>query len=157
MNAPISAFDPTAFLDATTTQASEKRPPLPIDKTYTAIIKELKPRAWQGKSDPTKSGMAFDVTFTVEVPQDLQDALKLGPEIPMFDSMMLDLTEQGAIDWAPGKNRRLRMYREATGQNVAGQPFAPRMLQGQVVTLVLEHEIYENEPRERVKTVIKKG
>lgn len=137
-----SAFDASAFLDFTTTEQSVKRPPLPVGE-YIAIIGELEPRPWVSKTDASKSGMAFDVPLQIDVPGDLQAELGLNePLLKVKDGIMLDLTPTNGLDMAAGKNGKLRKYREATGMNVAGQPFAPRMLTGKVVTVKIGHREY---------------
>lgn len=156
-----SMFDPQSFLDATISEPSVRRPPLPIenpatdDRLYTGILGEPKPRTWQGKQDPSRSGIAFDVPITIEVPGQLQQSLKLSPTVVLQDSIMLDLTEQGSIDNSPGKNRRLRVYRDATDLNKAGDVFSFRKLAGKVVKVKIEHEIYQGEIMDRVNTVLK--
>lgn len=158
----VSAFSPEQFLDATLDAPTEKRPPLPIecpgasDGLYTAVIGEVKSRKWQGRKDASKSGIAWDVPLTISVPQQLADALKLDKaEITLGDSVMIDVTEQGTIDNTPGKNRRLRLYREATDMNKPGDRFSARMMQGKVIKVKLEHEMYEGQPVERINTVLK--
>ena len=157
-----SAFDPQAFLDAQTTEAASRRMPLPIenpvagDGLYTGVIGEPSLRPWQGKKDPTKSGLALDFTVTIDVPQALQDALKCGPQVSLRESIMLDMTPDGkGLDWGPGKNRRAGIYREATGLNVAGQPFSFRMLQGRPVKVKIAHEVYNGDILDKVATVLK--
>lgn len=137
-----TTFDPAAFLDFTTTEESVKRPPLPIDD-YTAVIGDLTTRSWVSPKDPTKSGIAIDVPLVIDVPGDLVESLGLREStLTVKDSIMLDLTESGSIDMGPGKNGRLRKYREATNNNKAGQPFNARMLSGQVVTVKIGHREY---------------
>jgi hypothetical protein len=149
-----SAFDPAAFLSQETTEAASKRPPLDPGE-YTGVINELKPRAWQSK-DGTKSGLAMDVTLAVEVPAEQQSAKSLEPTLKLFDSVFVDLVDgTGALDWAPGRNRGLRVYREATGQNVAGQPFSPAKLVGQAVKVKVTHELYNGDIQERVGGIAK--
>lgn len=151
----MSNFDPAAFLDATTTEALVKRPPLPVGD-YTAVVGEIVSRAWQGKADPTQSGIAFDIPLAMEVPADVQASLGLSTAtINLRDSIMVDLTAEGAIDYSVGKNRRLRMYREALNLNTAGQPFAPRMMTGGVLKVKLTHGVWEGEPIEKVSGVAK--
>lgn len=156
-----SAFDPATFLDATTTEAATRRPPLPVenpaapDGCYVAVIGEPKPRAWQGKNDPTKSGLACDVPLVIDVPAQLQDQLKLPPQVTLTGGGFVDLTEAGQIDWAPGRNRTWRAYREATGLNTPGQPFNFRMLQGKVVKVKVAHEVYQGDIMDKVATVLK--
>lgn len=124
-----SNFDPESYLDATLSEPTEKRPPLPAG-TYAATLGEPKSRTWQSR-DGTKSGVAIDVP--VEIQHDD------GPHT-IRDSIMLDMNEDGSIDNAPGANRRLRMYREATGLNEKGQAFSMRMLQGRTVKVSITHE-----------------
>ena len=149
-----SSFDPALFLDITLTEPTEKRDPLPIGD-YTAVIGEVTTRAWQGRADPTKSGIALDIPLTIDVPAELQAEKGLPPTLNLKDSVMLDLTDGGMIDNAKGKNRQLRNYREATNMNNAGDVFSPRKLQGQVITVKITHEIYQDAPVERVSGVAK--
>lgn len=139
-----SAFDTSAFLDQTTTEQSVKRPPIPAGE-YRGIIGELAPRPWVSQSDPTKSGMAFDVPITLDLPGDVAAAVGLTePTLKVKDSIMLDLTDTvpPAIDYSVGKNAKLRKYRDATGNNVPGKAFSPRQLQGNVVTVKIGHREY---------------
>jgi hypothetical protein len=150
----MSSFDPATFLDAIITEVSEKRQPLPAGD-YTAIISDISSRAWTGKADTSKSGIALDVAFTIEVPADLQASLPCGATIPNKDSIMFDLTPGGTIDMTPGKNRRLRLYREALDMNKAGEPFSPRAMIGKPIRVKISHELYNDEIQERVSSVTK--
>jgi hypothetical protein len=146
-------FDPEAFLDLPIDTEFKKRPPLPIGD-YTAMISEVKPRQWQGKQDPTKSGLAYDVTLVVEVPGAIVEQLGLAqPTLMLKDSIMLDLTPEGGIDGAPGRNRSLRNYREALDMNKAGEVFRAREMIGKPLRVKVTHELYQNEPVERVSGV----
>jgi hypothetical protein len=151
MNAP-SQFDPMLFLDTTLTEPTEKREVLPIGD-YTAIIGEVTSRAWQGKADPTKSGIALDVPLTLDIPAELQAEKGLPSTLNLKDSIMLDLTPGGSMDLAKGKNRQIRNYREALDMNKPGDVFSPRKMQGQVVTVKVTHEIYQDAPVERISGV----
>ncbi len=146
----MSMFNPDTFLDATIEAPTEKRPPLPAGD-YTAVIGEVKSRAWQGKKDPTKSGIAWDIPLTLEIPADVQTQLGLTqPTITLTDSIMLDLTDAGTIDNSPGKNRGLRNYREALDMNKAGDVFSARKMTGQAIRVKVKHELYEDQIMERV-------
>lgn len=146
----MSMFNPDTFLDATIEAPTEKRPPLPAGD-YTAVIGEVKSRAWQGKKDPTKSGIAWDIPLTLEIPADVQTQLGLQqPTITLTDSIMLDLTDACTIDNSPGKNRGLRNYREALDMNKAGDVFSARKMTGQAVRVKVKHELYEDQIMERV-------
>lgn len=155
-----SIFAPETFLDATTTEESVKRPPLPAGKELPALLKGVKARTWQGKQDPTKSGIAIDVTheFDLAAFPEIRQLVGGLDKVTISDSIMLDLTDSGSIDYAPGKNTKLRRYREATGMNVAGQAFSPRMLEGRMVRSMIGHRPNPNDPSdvyEEIKSIAK--
>jgi len=150
----MSIFDPESFLDATLDAPLEKRPPLPVGD-YTAIITKVSSRTWQGKADPTKSGVALDVVLTVDVPYEVQTAYGLMPTLSLRDSIMLDLTPQNTVDLSPGKNTRLRIYREALDMNKKGDVFSPRKMEGRPVRIAISHEIYNDAPVEKVGQVVR--
>lgn len=149
----VSSFDPASFLDATISEPSVKRPPLPVGD-YTGVIGEVTARTWQGRKDPSKSGIAWDIPITLEIPADAQVALGLTvSNVTLKDSIMLDLTEQGSIDNSPGRNTGLRRYREACDMNKPGDSFSARKMQGIVVKVKIDHEIYQDAPVERIAGV----
>lgn len=153
-NANPSLFTPETFLDATTTEESVKRPPLPAGRDFISTLKSVKSRTWQGKKDPTKSGIVIDVTHEFDLSAYPEVKAQMGglDKVSITDGIMLDLTEGGSIDYSPGKNGKLRLYREATGLNQAGQPFSIRMFEGRNVRTRVKHvpsetvagEVYDN-------------
>lgn len=155
MNA-ASQFDPSTFLDATTTEALVRRPPLPAGSTVIGTIGEPVTRSWQGKQDPTKSGIAVDFNIDVDLTAypDLQKIVG-ADKVVLKDGIMLDLNEGGMIDWSIGKNGKLRRYREALDMNVAGQPFSIRQMQGRRLLVKIKHRPYEGEMFEEVDSVAK--
>jgi len=152
-----SIFSPDTFLDATTTQESTKRPPLPAGREFQGIIKGIKMRPWQGKKDPTQGGIAADLTIEFDLTSypDVQQLLGGLDKVQIVDGIMLDLTEGGSIDYSPGKNGKLRRYRDATGLNSAGQPFSIRMLEGRVIRAKIKHDPYEGEIYDKIESVAK--
>lgn len=150
MSTNPSLFSPETFLDATTTEESVKRPPMPAGRDFTATLKEVKSRTWQGKQDPTKSGIAIDVKveFDLTAYPDVRAIVGGIDKVIINDSIMLDLTEQGAIDYSPGRNGRLRMYRDATDLNKSGQPFSIRMFEGRLVRARIKHKPNPDAPGE---------
>ena len=144
-----SVFDPTAYLNATTSDAYERRPPLPAGE-YISIIKEVKVQSWQ-KGD--KSGIRFIIVHSVEVPPDVQEDLGIDSTLTVQDSLIADLTDQGGLSWKPGRNTRLGNYRLATGLNTPGEPFSPSMLTGKLVKARIGHEDFQNVLRERINGV----
>lgn len=160
MNAP-SAFDPNVFLDAQQTEVNEKRPPLPTENPddpnglYTAVIGEIKTDAGTiGKGDRTgQPWVSMVIPLRIQVPGVIQ-ALGLPEELTITDRAFLDLTPQGGIDNAKGKNRQQRAYRDATGTNVPGEAFAWRMLTGRVVKVKIAHELYQESLQEKVAAIL---
>lgn len=154
---PASLFSPETFLDATTTEESVKRPPLPAGREFHSLLRTVKSRTWQGKQDPTKSGIVVDVTHEIDLNNYPEIKTQLGglEKVTITDGIMLDLTEGGSIDYAPGKNAKLRRYREAIGLNVAGQPFSIRMLEGRIVLAKIKHEPYEGDIFDKIEAVAK--
>ena len=80
--------------------------------------------------------------------------LGIPAEMTLTDRAFLDLTPQGGIDNSKGKNRAQRAYRDATGTNKAGEPFAWRMLQGKVVKVRVAHEVYNGNIQERENQIL---
>lgn len=151
----MSAFDPQAYLDSQISEPTVKRPPLPAGD-YTAVIEDVKSRTWQGKNDPTKSGIAFDIPLVVDLPLEVQQQLGIDATTLKFtDSVMLDLTESGTIDNGVGKNRRLRTYREACDMNKVGDVFSPRKMVGKVIIVKIKHDLWEGEIVEKIAGVAK--
>lgn len=159
----MSAFDPSLFLNATLNEPTERRDPVPVDnpeapdKLYTARIDEVEFRPWDSKKPDAKvkSGMSMDVTLKLQLPPGLQSRLGLGAEFTLYDSVMLDLTPQGTLDNAKGRNNGLRAYREAVDLNKVGDSFAPSKLAGRVVKVRLKHEVWNNAPQERVAGILR--
>ena len=150
-----SSFDPSLFLDASISEPTVKRPPLPVGD-YLGVIGEVTARNWTGKKDPSKSGVAWDVPLVIEVPAEVQASLGLTSSTLQFkDSIMLDLTPNNALDNAPGRNGGLRRYREACDLNKPGDSFSARQMTGKVVKVKITHELYNDEIMERVSGVTK--
>lgn len=150
----MSLFDPNALLDTTLDTPTEKRPPLPV-ADYTAIIGEITASQWSSK-DGAKNGHKLNVPLMIQIPHDVKEQLGLSIDsITLTDSIMLDLTENGAIDNSIGKNSRLRMYREALDMNKPGDVFGPRKMQGQVILVNIKHEDYQGQIMERPGKVAK--
>lgn len=154
----MSQFDPMAYLDATTSEASTRRPPLPV-KEFIATIGEVKSRTGtfqDKKTGESRSYVALDIPVEFDISSDPELVKIQGTsKVTLTDGLFLDLTKEGYIDYAPGKNNKLRRYREATGQNVGGQPFSPRMLSGRPIRARIKHEPYEGETYDKIDAVAK--
>lgn len=153
-------FDPNAFLDLPIEEAFERRNPLPA-KDYVSVIKEVTVRQWSSKDkyneDGTlKSGVAYDVMHSIQIPQDLRESLGYDKDsLDIKDSIMVDLNAQGGLDTAKGKNGAMRRYREALDMNKAGETFRPRSMAGRMCLVRIKHEEYQGNLQERIDGVAK--
>ena len=133
-------FSPEQFLDMQTTESNDTKViPVPVGE-YLAVVKEVKVRPWQSKSDPSKAGIALDVQWTID---DANVKALLGrEEVNVKQGVMLDLTEGGGgLDMGKGRNISLGRLREATGLNTPGMPFAVTMLTGRLAKVKVEHRV----------------
>jgi len=146
-----SMFDPEQFLDATTTEALVRRPAIPAGTELLGVITDIKPRVWQGKKDPTQSGVVMDV----QIELDTSGVKNQPPKVTLTDGIMLDLTPQGSIDYSPGRNGKLRRYREALGLNTPGQSFSFRMMQGRPIRVKIGNRVAEGETYDQIDSVAK--
>lgn len=156
-----SAFDPAMFLDAQVNEANEKRPPIPTENPddesgcYLAVIGEIKTDTGTiGKGDRVgQPWVSMLIPLRLQIPSSVQ-GLGIPPELTITDRAFLDLTPQGGLDNSKGKNRRQKDYRDATGTNVAGVPWAWRQLQGKMVKVKISHELYNDQIQERVGVIL---
>jgi len=152
-----SLFDPQSFLDASTTEVLVKRPPIPAGTVLTGSIIKIAARPWTGRKDPTQGGIAIDCTVEFDLnaaPPGVRQVVGID-KVNIVDGIMLDLTESGSIDYAPGKNNKLRKYREALGLNVAGASFSIRQMEGRMVLCKIKHDPYEGEIYDKIESVAK--
>lgn len=136
----MSSFDPNAFLGAALDKPLTKRPPLQAGIPYSAVIGTLKVRngTSTGKDGSPRDWVAFDIPLELDVPTDQQ--AKVGqPKVTLTDSAFVDTTPSGGLDMAPGRNRKLRLYYDATGLNKPGT--TPNHLSGQMVKVIVNHEV----------------
>ena len=164
MSQAPSSFDPKLFLQAQVTEINEKRPPLPMenpfspDGTYTSLMGE--PTTDTGmieKGDRAgQMWLSISVPHKIEVPQQMQDTLKIQPVVVITDRVFIDLTPQKTIDNAPGRNRRQRLYREALDLNKSGDVWAWYKVAGQAIKVKVEHEMYLGEPQDRIGLLLRR-
>jgi len=159
----MSNFDPNVFLTQPTTTVDERRPPLPVDNPtepdglYMAFIGEITTASGTiGKGERAgQPWVSMVIPLKIQVPQRLQEGLKLRQELTITDRAFLDLTPEGTSDDAPGRNRKRKDYREATGMNNPGEPFIWSQLSGKVVKVKIAHETYNDVPQERIAGIFK--
>jgi hypothetical protein len=148
-----SAFDVETFLDATTTEALQRRPPLPAGMDFVATLGE--PKGRQGEKDG-KAWKAIDFPIEIDLAAYPEIQKQLGVEKAVLKyGFVLDINEGGMIDWSVGKNNRLRRLREAVNMNVAGQPFSMRAMQGRMLKVKIKHVPYEGDMLDDIDSVAK--
>ena len=151
----MSQFDPSVFLDATISELSIRRPPLPIGTEIVGVIGEPKVRSGQQKADPSKTWTTVDLPIEIDLNSRPELKAVVGgiDKLVIMDGVMLDITPAGTIDQAPGKNGKMRKYREATGLNQPGVNFSFRMLQGRMIKVRIKHRMYEGEAYDDIDAV----
>ena len=134
-----SSFNPEQFLGSALTAPLTKRPPADASRPYSAVIQMPKIRPWNSdKGGEHREGFAADIGLEVQLPDDV--ASRVGqPKITLNDSVFLDTTVGGGLDMAPGRNRGLRRYYEATGLNKPGTTM--QHLAGQLIKVLLSHDV----------------
>ncbi len=154
----MSIFDANAFLDATITDVQVKRPPLPAGSEFIATVGAPKIVPWQKRDDPSSTGIKANVPMLIDtstgiangsLPQDYPTA------VTITYGIMLDVTAAGSIDLAPGRNTKLRQFREALGMNAPGSPFNWRAIEGRQVRVKISHRPFENELYDDIAAVAK--
>ena len=156
----MSLFDPNEFLNATTTEAATRRPLIPVDNPadanglYPAVLGEITlADGIISKGDRAGQPWAQAVIpLRLQLPPEVQALVGGQAELVITDRPMLDIVNK-ALDWSVGKNRGLRVYREATGLNVKGDPFSIAMLQGKMVKVKIAHEEYQGNFSEKFRAV----
>ena len=129
----MSSFNPDTFLNTETDSAnSSTYTPVP-EGEFNASIKVIKPRVL------TDGRAVLDVTWTVDDEVARNETGMAEPSVRQ--TLWLDTTESGGLDFGKGKNVGLGRLREAVGQNQAGKPWAPGMLVGQVAKVKVGHSI----------------
>ena len=144
-------FNPDQFLDMQIEgQNDTKVVPVPAGE-YTAMIEEVKVRQWQGKADPSKSGLTLDVQWSID---DASVKELLGRDkVTVKQGIMLDLTDAGGLDMGKGRNIGLGRLREALDLNQPGRPFSFTMLTGRVARVSVSHRIADDNIFAEVKQV----
>lgn len=129
-----STFDPATFANTEFTDAnSTTLNPIPegefvaaIDKTNIRVIE--------------KSGsVILDVTWKIDDAKVAEETGIASPQVRQ--SVFLDITPSGGLDFGKGKNVQLGRLREALNQNNAGQPWSFGNLLGAVAKIRVTQRI----------------
>lgn len=143
-------FDTDAFLDSEVDNAFEtQRTTIPAGDTYMGVIDKLNPpRVLDNGS------IVMDIMWKVLGQDELAESLNL-EDIIVPQSAFLDMGPDGRLAWGVNQNIVLGQVRAALGQNVAGQRWAPRMLQGAgPAKLKIENKPDRNNPNMRRNRVV---
>jgi len=133
----MSTFDPDTFLHTEYEgQLDTRRVPLP-EGEYVGVIADINPGS-------TPKGTAFmEVRWDIEHPE-LEGEIGR-PRSQVRQTVWLDLTEAGDLDFGKGKNIQLGKLRAAVGQNAPGQPWSPSQLVGQSARVRVKHRPDKND------------
>lgn len=139
-----ASFDPNQFLDMQITESNDTvLRPVPVGE-YTAVCTSCEVRPWQGKADPTQSGLALDMKWEID---DAGLKEELGRQPTVKQGIMLDMTADGTgLDMGKGRNVGLGRLREALGLNVSGQPFSFSMIAGRAAKVKITHRPDKTNP-----------
>lgn len=144
-------FDPEQFLDEEVeSDMSTRGVPVP-EGEYQAAITRLQPRTFEAKEPGKSDTNCLDVTW--EIQNDPQLAEELGRTPTVRQRVFLDITSDGNLDTAKGRNTGLGKLREATGLNKPGESFRVNNLIGQVATITVSHRTHEGEIYDEVRRV----
>lgn len=129
----MSSFNPDVFMNTEVSEANSTTvTPVP-EGTFLASIKSIKPRVLTDGRPTLNVGYIVDSDEAREV---------TGMAEPMvYQTIWLDVTEQGTLDFGKGKNVQLGRLRDAVQQNQSGKPWAPGMLVGAVLQVKVTHSI----------------
>lgn len=133
----MSTFDVANFENAQFTESnSTTYTPVP-EGEFNAVIDKKEIR------NTAKGQVILDVTWKID---DAEVAEVTGMANPTVrQSIFLDVSENGSLDFGKGKNIALGRLREALGQNQSGQPWGFGLLLGQVAKVRIKHRIVRDE------------
>jgi len=134
----MSQFNPDLFMQTSSTESlSTKLIPVP-EGEFPGVIKSVTPRTL-----PSGSAVV-DVVWGIDSPEVASVTGIANPTVRQ--SLWLDLTESGGLDFSKGKNVQLGRLREAVGQNKAGKAWAPSMLMGAAAKIKVTQSPDKNDP-----------
>lgn len=131
----MSDFNPDLFLANSTAEAlADKYEPVPAGE-YLAQIAKVEPRQVETKRGPQ---IVLDLTWKVQ-----DEGNKDAHNRNVRQSLFIDTTAEGFIASGPNTNVQLGKLRSALKQNMAGQPWSPSMLAGQIARIKVQHRVGE--------------
>lgn len=147
-----SAFDPATFMNAEHDQAMDtKIMPCPAGE-YLAIADKVDIKPW-AKRDGSASGLK--VTILWDIQDDNVKELVERDKVLVPQDQLLDLTDDGNLDFGKGKNVGLGRIREALELNTPGEPFSFSMIQGRMGKVKVAHRVDGEDIYHEVRGVAK--
>jgi hypothetical protein len=141
-------FDANTFLDTQISGPTSTERILIEPGVYSAYIVDLKSAS--GFSDKSQSHWArLDVVF--ELDDEHQKERTGRARLMLTYGIMLELDENQDLAEGRGKNVKLGKFRKAVGKNDG--PLNPRELMHLYARVQVSHEIYNNEPQEKITAV----
>lgn len=125
----MPVFDVDSFMNTEVEEAnSTEFVPIP-EGEYMAVIDKAEPKVTQG-------GKPFiSVAWKLDAPGNEE-----ANEKTVYQTVWLDITNAGSLDFGKGKNVSLGRLREALGQNTPGQRWNPGMLAGNVAKVSVKQQ-----------------
>jgi hypothetical protein len=137
----MGTFDPDGFMNSSVEQANEVNyTPIP-EAEYTAILETVKAREIQTKNGPAQM---LDCGWHI-LDEELRGKMDM-EKIIVNQSLFLDFTPDGRLEFGLNKNVTLGRLREAFGQNT-GKPWSPQDLVGSgPITIKVGQRPDKNDP-----------
>ena len=134
-------FNPEAFMNTEVDSENSTRMLPTPEGDYLAAVEEVKADTVGNDSKPV-----LRVKWGLQDNDGSIEAATGRKNVAIEQLIFLDLTGSGGLDMGEGKNVQLGRIRKALGQNKAGQPWAPSMMNGQVATVTVGHRADKNDP-----------
>lgn len=137
----MSRFDPLLFKQQTfNAQNSTKATPIPAGE-YTGVIVKSDIAAWQGKEDTTKSGLKWAGMIQLNDPDGAIKAITEREKNQVRYEFILDLTEEGGLDFGKNANLRLGRLQAATDVGAGGKPWSFEDFMGRELRVFVKHRV----------------
>lgn len=131
----MSAFNPESFMNASVTDANDTQYVQVPEGEFQATVDKVEAKV-VGQENPRP---ILNVMWKISDP--VAQAATGRAENSVRQTIWLDVTESGGLDFSKGKNVGLGKLRDALNQNKPGQSWAPGMLVGGVARVKVKHSI----------------
>lgn len=150
----MSGFDPESFLQRITNQQGSTEFVAVPEGYYRAAIADLKMDVASTKDGDRNTMIA---TWSIDDLDGELEKMTGRSRNTVRQTFWLDLTEEGQLNMAKGRNPRLNLVREALGQNVAGRDWNPLQMLGVPADIEVTHSISDGRTFANVRQVLPVG